>query len=175
MFSLAYTPAYDPYHTAFRYLVLLVSSEKQSLSYRAARTADFFLCFPWALKDVRAPRDVEGFARERNRLVRSYPQSSYDHFPSARIVFERMELIQGTAVSALAGAEMIDTIALKSDRVELILNNVSDELKSSIEAYREKTADLVTFLVASLPKIDTHGKDGIYARSGLGEFSYDVV
>lgn len=175
VFSLAYTPAYDPYHTAFRYLVLLSSSGTQSLPCRVARTADFFLCFPWALKDVRAPREIEGFARERSRLVRCYPQTSYDHFPSARIVFERMELIQDTAISALAGAEMVDTSALKSDQVELISNNVSDELKSSIEVFRERAADLITFLVGNLPKIDTHGRNGIYARSGLGEFSYDVV
>ncbi|AKI02534.1 hypothetical protein IMCC20628_03852 [Hoeflea sp. IMCC20628] len=175
MFSLSYTPAYDPYHTVFRYLVLLTSAEDLSLSYKAARSADFFLCFPWALKDVRAPQNVPGFAKSRNSLVKKYPQSDYDRFPSSRIVFERMELIQATAVSALAGADMIDPIALQTEKVSLIVDSLSTDLQSKVESFRASKPDLVQFLASIFPKIGDLGKDGIYARSGLGEFSYDVI
>lgn len=175
MFSLAYTPAYDPYHTVFRYLVLLTSAENLSLPYRAARAADFFLCFPWALRDMRAPRDVPGFARDRNGIVKKYPQSDYDLFPSSRVVFERMEMIQATAISALAGADMIDPTALEHEKVTLVIGSLSDDLESSVESFRAKQPELVQFLTGNFPKIDQLGKDGIYARSGLGEFSYDVI
>jgi len=175
MFSLAYTPAYDPYHTVFRFLVLLTSSENQSLTYRSIRAADFFLCFPWSLKDVRAPRNIEGFARSRNALLKKYPKSSYDNFPSARVVFERMEMIQATAVSALAGAKMIDSDAVVSERLVLNHAHIPRELKESVQNATAKSADLVEFLATSFPKMDERGKDGVFARSGLGEHSYDVV
>ncbi|AXI41817.1 ABC-three component system middle component 5 [Sulfitobacter sp. SK011] len=175
MFSLAYTPAYDPYHTVFRFLVLLTSSENQVLTYRSARAADFFFCFPWSLKDVRAPRDIEGFARTRNAIVKKYPKSGYDNFPSARVVFERMEMIQATAVSALAGAKMIDANAATSERLVLNYENIPKELMNSVENASQKTSDLVAFLAIDFPKMDELGKDGVLARSGLGEHSYDVV
>lgn len=175
MFSLAYTPAYDPYHTVFRFLVLLSSSEGLSLPYRTARTADFFLCFPWTLTDLKAPRSIPNFLKDRNKLLRRYPQSSYDHFPSSRIVFERMETIQATAASALAGADMIDPILLRQGKMSLNSVGLSADLKSSVESFRSKKSDLVEFLTGSLAKIEDLGKDGIYARSGLGEFSYDII
>jgi hypothetical protein len=175
MFSLSYTPAYDPYHTAFRILVLLTSADGQVLTYKGTRAADFFLCFPWALEGVRAPTNVEGFRKDRNGIVRNYPKSTYDHFPNARTVFERMEMIQATAVSALAGSKMIDPDVLKVDKLALLQNAVPDKLRSSVNEFREKKPDLVSFLATSFPKIDDLGKDGVFARSGLGEFSYDVV
>lgn len=175
MFSLAYTPAYDPYHTVFRFLVLLSSSENQMLNYRSIRAADFFLCFPWSLKDVRAPRNIDGFARSRNALLKKYPQSSYDNFPSSRVVFDRMEMIQATAVSALAGAKMIDADAVSSERLVLNREYVPKELMESVRNATSESADLVEFLANSFPKMDERGKDGVLARSGLGEHSYDVV
>lgn len=88
MFSLTYTPAYDPYHTVFRLLVLLTHAQDQTLLYRTARVADFYMCFPWSLKDVRAPKHIEGFAKGRTEIVKKYKATSYDRFPSARVVFE---------------------------------------------------------------------------------------
>lgn len=175
MFSLSYTPAYDPYHTAFRFLVLLTSADGQFLTYKIARAADFFLCFPWELDGVRAPTNIEGFRKDRNGIVRNYPKSTYDHFPNARTVFERMEMIQATAISALAGSRMINSEYLKADKLTLVPNAVPEKLQSSVNNFREKKPDLVSFLAISFPKIDELGKDGIFARSGLGEFSYDVV
>lgn len=142
---------------------------------KTARTADFFYCFPWMLKDVRAPRNIEGFARTRNRIVREYPQTSYDRFPSARVVFERMEMIQSTAVSALVGAKMVDHSDVSAEILTLKKTNVPHQLWLAVESAAEKTPDLLNFLVVSLPKIDLLGSDGLFARTGLGDYSYDVV
>jgi hypothetical protein len=86
-----------------------------------------------------------------------------------------MEMIQATAVSALAGSRMIDPNVLKADKLALTQNAVPDKLQSAIDKFREKKPDLVSFLATSFAKIDDLGKDGVFARSGLGEFSYDVV
>ncbi|MCW2305496.1 hypothetical protein M2324_003922 [Rhodovulum sulfidophilum] len=137
--------------------------------------ADFFYCFPWMLADVRAPRNIQGFARTRNRLVRKYPKTSYDQFPNARVIFERMELIQSTAMSALAGADMIELLDVSSEVLKLKRSGVPAELWRAVENAVDKTPDLLSFLAVSLPQIGQTGSDGLFARTGLGEFSYDVV
>lgn len=175
MFSLAYTQAYDPYHTVFRFLVLLYSSEEKQLNYRIIRTSDFFLCFPWLLKDLRPPRNIKGFAKARNKILRDYPKNRYDNLPSARVVFERMELIQATAVSALAGANMIDEAAVSSGKLVLKSDSVPLELAASVQTSTKRMADLVHFLSVVVAKMEERGRDGIFARSGLGEHSYDVI
>ena len=175
MFSLSYTPAYDPYHTVFRYLVILSSVEDSSLSYRAARTADFFLCFPWALSEVKAPRGVKGFAKDRNSILKLYPQSTYDKIPKPRIIFERMEVIQATAVSALAGADLIDSVVAEQGHVSLVVDSLSENLLSSIKEFQIKHSELVELIAKKLPQFSELGKDGIFARSGLGEHNYDIV
>lgn len=175
MFSLAYTPSYDPYHTVFRFLTLLSSAKEYRLKYRVLRTADFFLCFPWSLKDFRAPRQIQGFAQTRNRLVRKYPKGSYDAFPSARIVFERMEIIQAAATSALAGSGMIAESSLEDGQLTLQSACIPEPLMSYVQSSTEQMRELIEFLAIELAKIDEFGDNGIYDRSGLGEHSYDVV
>ncbi len=175
MFSLSYIPAYDPYHTVFRMLVILGSAEGNRMAIKTARTADFFYCFPWMLKDVRAPRSIEGFARTRNRIVRDYPQTGYDRSPSARVVFERMEMIQSTAISAMVGAKMVARSDVSADVLKLERANVPDQLRQAVESATQKTPDLLNFLAVLLPKLDLLGSDGLFARTGLGEYSYDVV
>jgi len=175
MFSLSYTAAYDPYHTVFRMLVLLASAEDDKMPSKTARAADFFYCFPWMLQDIRAPRSIEDFARTRNRIVKEYPKTSYDRFPNARVVFERMELIQSTAVSALAGADMIESVETSSEMLALKRDSVPSKLLASIEQKIEKTPDLLKFVAVVLPQIEPLGSDGLFARTGLGEYSYDVV
>lgn len=175
MFSLSYTSTYDPYHTVFRYLVLLSSAENMALPYRTARAADFFLCFPWSLQDVKAPRTVPGFAKDRNALVKMYPPNSYERVPNERLIFERMEVIQAAAVSALAGANMIDADILKSQEVRLLPSFLKGPLFEPIRVFKEKNTDLVCFLATKFPQMEVHGPNGIFARTRLGEFSYDNV
>ena len=105
-----------------------------------------FTAFPWMLKDVRAPRSIDGFARTRNRIVRENPQTSYDRFPSARVVFERMEMIQSTAVSALVGAKMVDPTDVSAEILTLKKANVPEKLRYAVESAAEKTPDLLNFL-----------------------------
>ena len=76
MFSLSYTSAYDPYHTVFRYLALLISAEDFTLTMRTTRVADFFLCFPWTLKDLRAPQDIPVSLGIETPLSRSTPKQT---------------------------------------------------------------------------------------------------
>ena len=175
MFSLTYTPAYDPYHAVFRYVALLRSTESRCMAARTLRVADFFICFPWVIKELRAPKTLTGFTKQRNALLKQYQPTDYDIIPDPRIIFERMEPIQITAISAMLGAKLItreeggiENTCLIEDRVSMAISTVTDNFTS-------EHGDLLEFLTEYLPQISVSGGDGIFSRSGLGEYKYDVV
>lgn len=84
-------------------------------------------------------------------------------------------MIQSTAVSALVGAKMVDHSDVSAEILTLKRANVPHQLWCAVESATEKTPDLLNFLAVSLPKIDLIGDDGLFARTGLGDYSYDVV
>lgn len=86
-----------------------------------------------------------------------------------------MEIIQATAVSALAGADLIDSAVAEQGRVSLVVDALSENLLSSIKEFQVKHSELVELIAKKLPQFSELGKDGIFARSGLGEHSYDIV
>ena len=175
MFSLTYTPAYDPYHAVFRYVALLKSTDTRCMAARTLRVADFFVCFPWVIKELRAPRGLSGFIKRRNALLKVYQPSEYDSLPNPRVVFERMEPMQITAVSAMLGTKLITRQEGGTENTWLQEDQISKAMASSIDNFITEHGELLNFLTESLTKIGVFGGDGIFSRSGLGEFKYDVV
>lgn len=175
MFSLTYTPAYDPYHAVFRYVALLRSTESRCMAGRTLRVADFFVCFPWIIKELRAPRNLTGFTRRRNALLKQYQPTDYDLLPDPRTIFERMEPMQIAAVSAMLGAKLIIREEGGIENTCLIEDRVSIAITEAVDNFTSKHGDLLDFLTEYLPQISVFGGDGIFSRSGLGEYKYDVV
>lgn len=175
MFSLTYTPAYDPNHAIFRYVALLASAKTNSMAARTLRVADFFLCFPWVIKELRVPKGIDGFARKRNALVRHYQPTDYDAIPEPRIVFERMEPIQILAVSAMLGAKIVTRDDSGSEVTSLVKDSISPLIERSANAFISEHSELLSFLTGELTQIGIFGEDGIFSRSGLGEHRYDAV
>jgi len=175
MFSLTYTPAYDPYHAVFRCVTLLKATKNKCMAARTLRVADFFVCFPWVIKDLRAPRGLTDFTKRKNALLRQYQPTIYDALPDARLVFERMEPMQITAISAMLGAQLITREEGGVEKTCLHEQRVSQTTLAAAEDYISEHADLLAFLTEYLPQIGVFGADGIFARSGLGEHKYDVV
>ncbi|MGP1252848.1 MAG: ABC-three component system middle component 5 [Kiloniellales bacterium] len=175
MFSLTYTPAYDPYHAVFRYIALLKTTKTHCMAARTLRVADFFVCFPWVIKELRAPRDLSGFTKRRNVILRRYQPSNYDILPDPRIIFERMEPIQITAVSAMLGAKLITREEGGTENTCLQESQISNSLASATDNFVSEHGDLLSFLTENLSQIGVFGGDGIFSRSGLGEHRYDIV
>ena len=175
MFSLTYTPAYDPYHTVFRYVALLKATDTRCMAARTLRVADFFVCFPWVIKEFRAPQGLVGFTKRRNALLKKYQPSKYDVLPDPRIVFERMGPMQSTAMSAMLGAKLITSEEGGTGKTCLHEDHVSLALGQATNAFISEKGELLRFLTENLPQIEILGGDGIFSRSGLGEHKYDVV
>lgn len=174
MFSLTYTSAYDPYHTAFRFLALWDTKVGlDSVSFEVLRIVDFYHSFPWLLKDFSAYSKISGFQRDKNRMVKSYPKSKFEVLPDKYQVFQRMLPSQLSARAALTQAGMIE---IKDDVIyarEGKLNSTS--LHEKLEAYREQHQEFLSFLTEKLAKVPLLGPGGLKERSGLGEFRYDIV
>lgn len=175
MFSLTYTPAYDPYHAVFRHIAILKSANDRCMAARTLRVADFFVCFPWVIKELRAPRSITGFAKNRNALLKKYQPSAYDSLPDPRVVFERMEPMQITAVSAMLGARLITRDEGGAENTCLQEDRISDRMMMAADDFLSEHGDLLRFLTGNLTQISVFGDDGIFSRSGLGEYKYDVV
>ena len=175
MFSLTYTPAYDPYHAVLRYVALLKSTDTRCMAARTLRVADFFVCFPWVIKELRAPRGLYGFIKRRNALLKVYQPSDYDALPDPRVVFERMEPMQITAVSAMLGAKLITREEGGTENTCLQEDQISKAMAGAIDNFITEHGELLNFLTESLTQISVFGSDGIFSRSGLGEYKYDVV
>nr|WP_152612637.1 ABC-three component system middle component 5 [Leisingera sp. ANG-M7] len=86
-----------------------------------------------------------------------------------------MEIIHAAAVSALSGAKMIDATELKNEEIRLVRDSISGRMQEAIDTFTSAHASLVDFLSTKLPQIDERGKDGIFARTRLGDYSYDIV
>ena len=70
MLNLSYSACYDPYNTIFRMSVLLSKSTTKSMLIETLKIADFFLCFPSRLEEIKPPNSVKGMRGRCNRVVR---------------------------------------------------------------------------------------------------------
>lgn len=175
MFSLSYSAAYDPYNAIFRMLSLLTGAPNGELPLAVLRIADFYLCFPWLLSELRPVREVPGFISRRNALVRSYKKSSFDVLPASTVLFDRMKPIQDMAVNEMVARGAISRDAKDQDIVRIAPTVLSQALGLKIRSFIDRRKDLVTFLTSDLPQVRIFGADGLKHRTGLGEYRYDNV
>lgn len=175
MFTLSYSAAYDPFHTIFRFTAILLNSAESSQDFGVLQISDFYLCFPWLLADVSAPRSVQGFQKKRNAILRVYKPNSYDLTPAALTLFERMEPIQLAAFSAMLSKQFLVRESARKGVLKLVPNMLSSRLLDEVDKYTNKNKELIEFLAIDLPKVPLAGKDGLKHRTGLKEHRYDNV
>lgn len=176
MLNISYAAAYDPYHTAFRFLTLLTMHANPRADYEWLRIADFYLCFPQRLTEFRAPRAINGLKSKINRVVKALPDASYASLPDSRTIFDRMSTIQETALSAL-NKQRIVALRPAGDRRLVVLeaNRIPEVLVKTIEESSKRQQELLEILAVDLGKIEILGPGGLKDRSGLGDFQYDTV
>lgn len=174
MFSLTYSAAYDPYHSVFRFIALFKFVDKgTAVDFESVRIADFYQSFPWLLADFSAYAKISGFLKEKNNIVKKYPQTRFDKLPDKRLVFRRMLASQFAAKSALvkSGGWVVEEEALTS----VSYPDFNTDLRNAIDRYSEENTELLSFLGRKLISVPLLGPGGLKDRSGLGEFRYDVV
>ncbi|MFG5380849.1 ABC-three component system middle component 5 [Yoonia sp. R2-816] len=174
MFSLTYSSAYDPYHAVFRFVALFEHVEEGSaVDFESLRIADFYHSFPWLLRDFSAYAKIPGFLKDKNAIVKKYPQTRFDRLPDKRLVFRRMLASQFAARTALVQS---GSWTASEESIEAVTRPAfNSEMMEAIGRYNSENKTLLGFLGSKLISVPLFGPGGLKDRSGLGEFRYDIV
>lgn len=171
MIQLAYQPAYDPYHTAFRLLRLTMGKPTAAFKIDQLRILDFYLAFPSLVSDI------EGLKRKVKTAGLDEIPPAYGELPSAGVIFRQMAPIQEAAIQTLClqGIFDFDKEAFFTGSVSLLEARLSDQLLSSVFKKNQEEQNLMAFLLSVLFELPLDGPNGLKHRTGLMEHRYDYV
>jgi hypothetical protein len=169
---LAFQPAFDVFHTAFRFLRLrrLLESD-HAWHFDQVRIADFYLLFPFRLNDVRLKQNH----RSIRRVAQGFTKKRYENQPDDNLLFSRMRPIQRAAAETLVANGFFDEEAFKKELVIETDKVESGVLSSRIDQLNADQPQLMQALRALLEDYDLLGPDGLKARTRLLEHRYDAV
>lgn len=172
MNSLAFQPAFDVFHTEFRFIRLrrLMRSDAP-MHYDQLRIADFYLLFFFRLQDVRLSskhRSIKRFARELG-------EQRYENQPDDQLVFNRMEPIQRVAMETLLLKKLFDAESFKRGFVIETETTESAALSKRVDEINYREIRIMEAINSLLTDYDLLGPNGLKARTGLLEFRYDAI
>ncbi len=173
MIQLTYQPAFDPFHSVFRFLRLRQAILPQAALPRDhVRVLDFYLMFPFRSNDVRVfPRH-----RKFKKLAQQYASARpYGDLPEDRILFHRMSPIQGAALDTLAQRGLLDREQYKRGIIAPTDAALPEPLLAQIKEANLQQQDLVEFLTALATEYELLGANGLKDRSGLLDHAYDAA
>lgn len=173
MTQLVYQPAFDPYNTAFRLLRLRDGIRlDEPMPFEGIRILDFFLLFPFLIRDVRLKQKDKNFRKLSEGYENLRP---YARMPESSQLLERMRPFQLAAGKRLAASEFINPKIWKEGAFLKSETVLPLDLKSAISEINAKQVDLLKMLAEFANGYSLSGPDGLKARSGLLEFRYDAV
>lgn len=170
MVSLAYHPAHDSYHAAFRTMQLLAASKSKSYLVDAFRILDFYLLFPFMLKRISKPQNSLSLFGSLGLGRISEP---YQRLPSPRTAFLQVEGIQIAAYRHLAAAAVLNFEEFQLGKIQLGQPEIREPLRSAVAAQNERDKNVLRYLIEVLGELPVHGPGGLKARTNLLEFRYD--
>lgn len=151
----------------------LRAADEQKIDYQKLRIVDFFLCFPWLIKEITASRSIKNFAKRKNSILKAYIATKYDVTPAPRTLFARIEPIQMAALGGLISAGVAS--GSRDAAVRIDVDALSSGLNSLTAKFNDNNRELVEFLSQELIKLPYAGDGGLKHRSGLDEYRYDNI
>lgn len=165
---LTYHPAFDIYHTTYRYIRLLCSRDNQPIEAGKISILDFYLVFPTEISAITLPRELRYFIKTVKHL-----KNPYNTAFNKQIIYKDMEVYQQLALDLLQANSLLDKENLKKTHILLkkeFLNH--DYLKDVMT--KNSTDPIINFLANELGNISLYGKNGLKARTRLKEIKYDA-
>lgn len=172
MIQLSFQPAFDVYHTMFRFLRLRqVLNDAEVLHYDQLRIVDFYLLFFSRLEAVRL--------EPRHKFIKKLAAKSpsryrYEHQPDDRFVFGRMKEIQRAAIRTLVFDGYFDQQKFEHNILAKIEKIVPGDLQCRIEEANISDSAAMSALAVLLREYSLSGQQGLKHRSGLLEYRYDA-
>lgn len=157
-------PQLDVYDAVRRMLALLASWSSPMPTHERLYVVDFYFANPPLLHNVHMPADVRRSFRD---IEVPRPEKTFLSYPSAPILFSKMEPVQREGLRTLVGKGLIDLKLLETGRISpstesvLILQNVLNTQITSSEQ------QVLQFLVKSFSTIGIDEPGALRAATGL--------
>ena len=171
MTQLAFEPAFDSYHTAFRLLRQIEFRSLAAVQISRLKILDVYVSEPQRSLEIR----LSGTLKKKARLAANCQMPIYGKRPSSTTLFNQMRHIQDAAIQTFVLQGILDADAYRSGAALRTDEKISAELSEKISAANEKHSDLMTFLCVDLDEIPFDGAGGLKDRTSLGEYRYDLV
>jgi hypothetical protein len=173
MIQLTYEPAFDAFHAAYRALRLrAVLAKGKPLHRDHIRILDFYQLFPHRIDGIRLMPQH----RKYRRLAFAYESKRpYGEQPDDKLLFDRMEPLQLTALDTLAVQGFVEAEKWKRGEVAMTEKPLPKELSQRIAEANKSDAELEAFLAILGADYELIGANGLKARTGLLEYRQDAV
>jgi hypothetical protein len=171
MIQLAFEPAYDPFHAAFRILRQAVFRIGTPVELRRAKIVDLYIAEPRRCLDIR----LSGALKTAARKAAACQPATYGHRPAATALFNRMSPMQDAAIQTLVMQGLLEADAFQRGFVVRTEEPLSDSLNDRISEANLNQFALMSFVCAGLDEIPVDGAKGMKDRTGIGEFRYDII
>jgi hypothetical protein len=169
---LTFQASFDPYHSIFRALRLVIGMSDCKLEWDKYRILDFYLVFPFRSVDFKFRRGQLGL----RKVAKAYEDlRPYGTLPDDQDLMIRMAPIQGLAVQALVSKGILDHDLFKRDILAPGSISPAEQLTARAHAKNEEEADLIGMLREICLTNPVLGPDGVKSRSGLLEYRNDPV
>jgi hypothetical protein len=173
MSQLTYNEAFDPYHTAFRFVRLHVACGISiPIPFDKFRIMDYFLLFPFRLQNMRLLQEDRAWRGISRAYVKRTP---YGELPDDNSIFSKMEPFQRAAASGLARSGLISSEAWAQEEVAFTRNDIPQALYQRCEDLNNGMSDMMDVLCRIMRHYPLNGRHGLKDRTGLLEFRYDPV
>jgi len=161
MISRLWYPQLDVFDTSRRLSILLQYFEF-SPGIERLYIVDFYLANPPLLHRTAMPADTRKLFSE---LKIPKPEKTFISYPSAPLLFHKMESIQQEALNALSGKDLISLEELKHGRVEL--TNKGKEVFPLSNMCTSAEKKLSNFLATKFAYNEEAGNQDLRRRTGL--------
>lgn len=157
-------PQLDAHHAVQR-LGTLLSAWSLPISLERLYIADFYYANPPLLHETHMPAEVR---KVFNQLKILRPNRAFLSYPSAPILFYRMEAVQQEAFHKLVGKGLIDLPLLEKGEVALSQKGISLFAEHFQSSFTKEEAQLVRFLVKDFFAIGLEKNDITSIRRHTG-------
>lgn len=161
-------PQLDVYDAVRRMGLLLSAWTGRAPVLERLYIADFYLANPPLLHKTSMPGDVREVFQQ---LPVIRPEKTFLSYPSAPILFHKMEPIQREAFQALVGRGVIDARSARSGLAKLTQKGeafVHEELADAVTANEQK---LIAFLASQFAVLGDDSTKELRGRTGLRRLS----
>ncbi|WP_182422199.1 ABC-three component system middle component 5 [Aureimonas sp. ME7] len=171
MIQLAFEPAFDPFHAAFRLLRQVEFRGGVAVDVRRAKILDVYMVEPVRCLEIR----LSGVAKRSAKYASVHQPATYGQRPSTPVLFGRMSPMQDAAIQTLVLQGILDGDAYGQGLLLRGDTPLPENLTVRLSEVNSTQATLMTFLGPVLDEVPLDGPNGLKARTGLGEFRYDIV